>query len=135
MHHIFIYLFICFSNRMVALLLCYHFTAPCTSKVDISAICYLWRFFLVHCYIGRPSQASLAAVLVFPIAFIPLCSLCCNMISSNDSEVVDCEHDHALLWPLIFLQVSLDPCCRQGPPVPKLGIICIFPQFLIMTKL
>ena len=35
---------------MVALLLCYHFTALCTSKGDISAsaIFYLWRFPLVH---------------------------------------------------------------------------------------
>ena len=42
---------------MVVLLLCYHFTALCTSKDGISAIatCYLWKYFLVHYYIGRPS--------------------------------------------------------------------------------
>ena len=48
---------------MVAPLLCYHFTALCTSKGDISdsAIRYLWRFFsllyryLVHYYICMPA--------------------------------------------------------------------------------
>ena len=71
------------------------------SKGDTSAsaIYYLWRFFLVHYYRGRP----LAASVVFPIAFISLCSLRCNMISANDSEVVDCGHEHTLLWSLIFL--------------------------------
>ena len=68
----FICMFICGSNRMVVLLLCYHFTALSTSKDDTSpsAICYLWRFFLVHYYMGRPSQASLDASVAFPIAFI-----------------------------------------------------------------
>ena len=44
-----VYLFICWSNRMVALLLCYHFTALCTCKGDVSAstISYLWTF-LIH---------------------------------------------------------------------------------------
>ena len=119
MHHLFIYLFICCSNGMAALLLCYHFTALCVSKGDIraSAICYFCMFFLVHYCIGKPSQA-------FRIAFISLCSLCCNMLSANDSEVVVCEHEHTLLWPSKFLQVSLDcRCCGQGPPVPILGII------------
>ena len=40
---------------MVALLLCYHVTALCTSKEDVSAIGYLWRFIFVHYYIGKPS--------------------------------------------------------------------------------
>ena len=39
-------LFVCWSNRIAAVLLCYHSTALCTSKCNISAsaICYLWRF-------------------------------------------------------------------------------------------
>ena len=54
-----IYSFICSSAGamgMVALLL-YHFTALWYSKGDIivSAICYLWMFFLVHYYTERPS--------------------------------------------------------------------------------
>ena len=57
MHYLFIHLFICWNNRMIALLLFYYFPALCTSKGDInasaSAICYLWRF-LVHYYIGKP---------------------------------------------------------------------------------
>ena len=87
-------------------------------------ISYLWRFFLLHYYIGRLSQSSLAASAVFPVAFIFLYSLCCNMLSANDSEVVDCGHEHTLQWPSIFLQDSSDhQCCGEGPPVPKLGII------------
>ena len=56
MHLLFIYLFTCWSNRMSVMLLCYHPTALRTSIGDISvtAICYFWRFFLVHYYIGRP---------------------------------------------------------------------------------
>ena len=55
---------------MAALLLGYHSTALCTSKGDISAsaICYLWRFFIVHYSIGRLSWASLAASVAYPIA-------------------------------------------------------------------
>ena len=79
MHHLFIYLYI--SYRMVALLICYPFTALCISKDDISAsaIYYLWRFSLVHYFLGWPSLTFLAASVAFPIALISLCSLCCNM--------------------------------------------------------
>ena len=47
MHHLFIYLFICGSNRIVVLLHCYHITALCTSQGDISAsaIYQPWRVF------------------------------------------------------------------------------------------
>ena len=105
MHHLFIYLFICWSNRMVAPIFCCHFTAICTSKADISAsvIYYLWKFFLIHYYISRFSYASLAASAVFLISLISLCSVCCHMHSANDSEVVDCEHAHTLFLSLIFL--------------------------------
>ena len=126
MHYLFTCLFICWSNRMVALLICYHFTTLCTSKYEISAsaICYLWRFFLVHYFIGRPSQASLSASVTFPLAFTSLCFLWCNMLSANLLEVVDCGHEHTLLWLSMFLQVSLDHrCCGQSPPVSNVGII------------
>ena len=125
MNYLFIYLFICWSSRMVAMLLCYHFTALCSSKgyISASAICHLWRCLLVLYYIGRPSYASLATFVVFPIAFICLCSLYCNMLSANDLEVVDCGHVHTLLWPSIFLQVFSDHSCGQGPPISKLGIM------------
>ena len=89
---------------MVALLLCYHFTVQWTSEGDISAsaICYLWRFFLVHHYISIPSEASLATLVAFVQPSF-LCSLCCNMLSANDSGAVDSRHEHTLLWPSIFL--------------------------------
>ena len=60
MHHLFIYLFICWSCRMAALRLCYHSIAPCTCEDDISAsvICHLYRFCFQVQYIGRPKQAS-----------------------------------------------------------------------------
>ena len=101
-HHLFILWFICWSIRMVALLLCYYFTALCTSKGDISAspICYLWVIFLILHYIGSPSQVSLAALVAFCTTFI---SLCCNMLSGNDSEVLDCGHEQTLLWSSIFI--------------------------------
>ena len=55
MHHLFIYLFICRSCRMAALMLCYHSIVLCTCKDDISAsdICHLYRFILVK-YLGMP---------------------------------------------------------------------------------
>ena len=42
---------ICWSSRMTTLLL-YHSIAPCTSKdgISASAICHLWRLFLVLIY-------------------------------------------------------------------------------------
>ena len=80
--------------------------------------------FISFCFIGRPSQASLATSVVYPEAFISPSSFCCNMLIANDSEVVDCGHEHTLLWPSIFLQVSSDHCCcGQGLPVLKLGIV------------
>ena len=35
------------------------------------------------------SGSGLAVLVVFPIAFISFCSLCCNMLSVNDLKVVD----------------------------------------------
>ena len=42
-YYFFIYLFVCWCNRMTALFLCYHSTALRTSKRDVSAsaICFL----------------------------------------------------------------------------------------------
>ena len=67
---------------MVALLLCYHFTVLCASKCDISAsaIYSIWRYFLINYYIGRRSEASLAASTVFPIAFISLFPLAASTV-------------------------------------------------------
>ena len=56
MRYLFIYLFICLSCKMTALMLCYHFIAPCIFKGDISAsaIYYLWGLFLAFYFIrGR----------------------------------------------------------------------------------
>ena len=56
--HLFVY--ICWSYRMIALMLCYQSIAPSTCKEDISAsaICHLWMFILIDWYIGRSSLAS-----------------------------------------------------------------------------
>ena len=90
-YHFFIYLFICWSNRMAALFLCYHSIALCTSKDNISAstICCLLRFINLLLY----SQASIGfscylGGLSCSLHF-SLYSLCCNMLTANDSEVVD----------------------------------------------
>ena len=106
---------------MVAMLFCCHFTSLCTSNSDISAsaICYIWRFIILQVGLLRLLDVSV----VFPVALISLCSFCCNMLSANNSEVVDCDHKHSLLWHSIILQVSSDHrCWGYGPRVPKLGI-------------
>ena len=53
---------------MAALMLCYHSIAPCTFKGDISAsaICHLYRFFLVLIY--SQNRLSLAALVAYPMA-------------------------------------------------------------------
>ena len=118
----FIFFFICWNNIIIALLVCYHFTALCTYNGDVSAsaICLL-------------SLEVLFILLLYKLAFIGfsccfgglsyslhLSLLCCNILSAKDSEVVDWGHEHTLLWPLLFFQVSSDHrCCGQGPPVPK----------------
>ena len=65
---------------MLALLLCCHFTALCTSKGDIGAraICYIWRFIIL--YLGLPRL--LAVSVVFPIA-ISLCSMLQHTVSQQ----------------------------------------------------
>ena len=57
---LFIYLFICSSNRVRVFVLCYHSIASYTSKggISASAVCHRWRSILIDWYIGRPSQAS-----------------------------------------------------------------------------
>ena len=109
---VYIYSFICLSAGMTALLLCYSI-ALCTSEGGISSS--LECVFLVPFCIGRPSKAFLAAWVTFSIAFVSLCSLWCNNLSANESEVVDYGHKHIVLCLLIFLQVSSEhPCCGQG---------------------
>ena len=81
---------------------------------------YLEVYSLVFGYIDRPSCASLSASMGLPIF---LCSLFCNMLLANDSEVVYCRHEHTLLCLSIFLQVSSNNRCEQEPPVLKLRII------------
>ena len=51
---------------MIALLLCYHSVAPCTSKGgrSTSAICHLWSFVI---YAGL-NRLPLAVLVVYPIA-------------------------------------------------------------------
>ena len=55
--------------------------------------------FLLYGWVVNTSLALLAK----PVVSIFLCSLCCNMLTANDSEVVDCEHDHTLLGLSMFL--------------------------------
>ena len=115
-----IYLFICWNKRMAAPLLCYHSTAVCTSKCDISAsaICYLWRLFisLLYRYTFMGFSCCYGG-----LSYIlhSLCSLCCNMHSANGSEVVDYGHVHTLLWPSIFL-------CLFGSPLLGIGTTCTY---------
>ena len=56
--HLFVY--ICWSYRMITLMLCYHSIAPSICKDDssASAICYLYRFNLVNWCKGMPTYVS-----------------------------------------------------------------------------
>ena len=73
MHSLLIYLFICRSHIMAALLLFFHF----------AALYELQRWYQCWCY-----------SVTFSIAFISLCSLWCNMLSANDFEAVGCRHEY-----------------------------------------
>ena len=57
---IYSFVYICWSYRMVALILCYNSMVPSTCKDDISAsaICHLQRFNLVNSCIVRPTQVT-----------------------------------------------------------------------------
>ena len=74
---LFIYLFICGSSGMIALMLCYHSIALCTfiGYISASAICYLWSFILVVWNIGRLSHSYFLLILRWPIFFNLLSSL------------------------------------------------------------
>ena len=70
MHHLFMYLIICWNCRMAALMLCYYSMAPCTCKGDISvsAICHLYRFgFRFNIQVGL-NRLPLAASVAYPMA-------------------------------------------------------------------
>ena len=114
----FFYLFISWSNRMTALFICYNSTALCTSKRDVSAraMSYLWR--LISQFIV--AQVSLHRFLLLRWSFLQpsfLCSLCCNMLTAQHSEVVGCGREYSLLWPSIFL-------CLFGSPLLWIGTTC-----------
>ena len=68
---LFIYLFICYSNRRTALLL-YHSIALCASKGGISAsvICHPWGVILVYGSIGWPNRLPLATVVACPVTLL-----------------------------------------------------------------
>ena len=57
---------------MIALLLCYHFIAPCTSKggISASAICHLWWFvFCFNKWVGL-NRLPFAAMVAYPVALL-----------------------------------------------------------------
>ena len=68
---IYLFIYICWSYRLVALILCYNSISPSTFKDDISAsaICHLWRFSLVNWFTGRPTMLPLAALVAYPVIF------------------------------------------------------------------
>ena len=124
MHHLFIYLFIYQSNRMVVLLLCQHFTALCTFKNNISASCY------------SLSLNGLFSSLLYRQHFIGFsCGFGGLFYSLHFSLLPLLQHTttrrqftvgmRVTLPSLsLFLQVSSNySCCEQESPVPKLGII------------
>ena len=111
--HLFVYLLEQLNSSPVAVLSVY-----CSMHLQ-----WGYQRYLLSLEVLSSFSFSLVASVAFPIAFIYLCLLCCNMLSANVSQVVDCGYEHTLQCPLIFVYLSSDyRCCGQGPPVPKLGI-------------
>ena len=82
----------------------------------------LFTSLLLH--IGRSSLVSLTTSAAYLVAFICLNFLCCNLLTANDLELVNCDHAHAVIWPLIFLYTFWDHrCCEYRPPIVKLRIL------------
>ena len=64
----------------------------------------------------------LAILVVFPIALI---YICCVMFIVNDSEVLDCGHEHTHLLSSFHFRWRKCSCSRRQPTVPKLVSIII----------
>ena len=62
--------FVCWSSRIIALLLCYYCIATCTFKGGISAnaICHLWRFVLGFSKLVGLNRLPFAAMVAYPVA-------------------------------------------------------------------
>ena len=100
MYNFFIYLFrIEWQPSFFATILLLY-TPPKVTSVLVLFVIFGGLF--IYCYIGRPSWASLATSVAYRVAFISLYSLCCNMLTANDSEVVDWGLEHTLLLHSIF---------------------------------
>ena len=87
MHHLFIYVFIFWSGRMAALMLCWYSIAPCNCEGGISAcaICQFKRFILVQ-YIGRPKYVVSCRTKESSFCFY------CIVSAVDELEVVVCTH-------------------------------------------
>ena len=81
---------------MAGFFVCYCSIAPCTSEGDTSdgAVCNVCRFISIDWYTGRPSKILVNFLVAFPIVLI---SIYCFMFIVNDSDEVDCVHEHSLL--------------------------------------
>ena len=138
MLHSFIYWFICWSNRMTALLLCYHFTALCTSRGDISvsAICYIWMFFqFIITWVASHSRLLLLRQPFIQPSFLStLFATAC--FQPTPRRQLTTGMSIYSLCPSIFLQVSSDRrCWGQEPPVPKLSNQSILYYFPLLAGL
>ena len=121
--------FICLSTGAIKQQPCFFATillvyAPPKVILLLVYLLFLKVHLLVYCYIGRPSLALLTTSVAYTVAFICLYFLCCNLLMTNDLELVKCDHAHAVIWSLIFLYISWDHCCWEcTPPVVKLRIL------------
>ena len=100
---IFIYFFMCWSSRMIALLLCCHSVAPCTSKggISVSAICHLWRVVFSFNMQVSLNRLSLAALRRYPMA---LYSASLHRGYSKKMKVVDCTLELTFHCHLIYFR-------------------------------
>ena len=95
---LFINLFICWSNRMAAC--CFAVILLLYAPPKITSVLVLFVVFggfLIYCYIGRPSQASLATSVAYPVAFISLFAATYSQPTTR-RQLINCGHEHTLLY-------------------------------------
>ena len=90
-------LVLCAAPKLISVLVLF-----VTSEVySFSLLLYREAFIGFFCY----SSAA------FPVAFISLCSNCCNILTGNDSEVVGYGHEQTFLWLSLFVLFSSNQRC------------------------
>ena len=125
MHHLLIFMFICLSNRMITLQLCYHLTALAPPKVILvlvlfvifqeflNSLLYRWAFVGFSCCFGGLSYSLLFSLL----------RLLQHALSQRLGGSWLWAWAYSPLAFIIHLGLFRSPLLWMRPPVLKLGII------------